>query len=187
MYVEPKGYFTESMKKILEEGERKEAILFEHLTRPCMDFSGRGYTGFTIYDDGSYYDTIYKPKSNNKNLFSNSNIKKLDEKDYQRNLIFTSKELATTINKFLSAHYEEIKKLPKSVSNIGVLDGAEDIIRITDKIISGGNVFYTVPYEIDEIVCKSPYTLQEQNEKALVLLTTLYSEIRKIVEKERGK
>ena len=25
MYVEPEGYFTESMKKILEEGEQKES------------------------------------------------------------------------------------------------------------------------------------------------------------------
>lgn len=187
MYVEPEGYFTPSMRKILEEGENKKSILFEHLSRQCMDFSNRGYTGFTVYDDGSYYRTSYKTKENNENLFSNTDHKKLNEKNYKRTLIFTSKKLATTINKFLSAHYEEIKNLPESVSNPFVLDGDEDIVRLSDKIISGGNIFYSVPYKSGDITSKGPYSLQEENDKALELITTLYAEIRNIVDNERGK
>ena len=187
MYVEPEGYFTPSMKKILEEGEKKKNILFEHLSRHCMDFSDRGYTGFTVYDDGSYYRTSYKTNGNTEKLFSSVNLKKFDEKDYKRTLNFTSKKLSTIINKFLSTHYEEIKSLPESVSNPFVLDGDEDIVRIGDKVVTGCNIFYSVPYKFEAITSKGPYYLDQKNEKALELITTLYAEIKKIVDKERGK
>ena len=184
MYVEPKGYFTESMRKILEEGENKSSILFEHISRPCMDFSNNGYNGFTIFDDGSYYETNYKPKTPNGNLFS-SKLTKLAEKKFKRPFLFTSKNLATTINKFFSAHYEEMKHLPESVSNPFVLDGEEDIVRITDKIISGGNIFYSIPFKEDNNSTNGPYSIPNETVKTLELLTSLYAEIKAIVDKEK--
>ncbi len=166
MYVEPEVYFTPSMRRILEEGEHIKYILFEHISRDCMDFEEKSYTGFTVYDDGSYYKTSYKLKGNNENLFSNTEHRNLNEKNYKRTLIFTSKMLATTINKFLSAHYEEIKNLPESISNPFVLDGDEDIVRLSDKIISGGNLFYSVPYKSGGITSKDSYSLQKKKWKS---------------------
>ncbi len=183
MYVEPAAYITPNMKKILEEGENKPSLLFEHISRPCMDFSNNDYNGFTIFDDGSYYETNYKPRTKNGNLFS-SKITKLNDKSYKRTLIFTSKKLATTINKFFSAHYEEIKHLPESVSNPFVLDGEEDIVRITDKIISGGNIFYSIPFKEDNNSTNGPYSIPNETVKTLELLTSLYAEIKAIVDKE---
>ena len=187
MYVEPSGYFTESMKKILEEGETKKTILFEYLSHPCLDFSACGLKGFTVYDDGSYFETTYKTNSKNDNLFSGLNIKKFDEKNYHRKLIFTSKKLAATISEFTVAHKEEIKNLPEHVSNYFVLDGNEDIIRVNDKLISGGNVFYSVPYKIDDSSLKNLNEEQQKNEKALELLTSLYAEIINIAKNEKKK
>ena len=187
MYIEPTEYFTESMRKILEEGESGKTVLFEHLSRDCMDFSNNDLEGFTILDDGSFYETKYKVKPNDNMLFPVGEYKNLDERNCQRKLIFSSKKLAETINQFIVTHKEEINALPESLSNICVLDGDEDFVRIGDKLIEGGNIFYTVPYRINEITFKSLDSKGQKNEKGLELLTTLYDQIQKIVKEEGGE
>ena len=154
MYIEPEEYFTESMQKILEEGKTKPKVLFEHLSRCCMDFTNKGLSGFTIFDDGFYYETTYKLKPNLDTFFSLVGLKQLDEKNYQRKLIFASKQLAETVNKFIESHKDEIKNLPKFINNSLVLDGNEDLVRIGDKSIPGCNIFYSTPYKINETTFK---------------------------------
>lgn len=186
-YVEPKEYFTPSARKILDEGETEKTVLFEHLSRCCMDFTNNDLEGFTILDDGSFYETKYKLKPNDYNLFSLVDRKSLDEKNCQKKLIFISKKLAVVINHFIETHKEEINALPKSVSNTFVLDGDEDLVRIGGKYIAGGNIFYEVPYKINEITFKDLDSEGQKNEKALELLTALYAEIKKVVDEEGGE
>ncbi len=186
MYIEPEEYFTESARKILEEGETKPKVLFEHLSRCCMDFTNKDLSGFTIFDDGSYYETNYKPKTKNGNLFSSSKIKQLDEKNYQRKLIFTSEKLAETVNKFIEAHKDEINNLPKFINNSLVLDGNEDLVRIGDKSIPGCNIFYSTPYKINATAFKDLDSEHQKNEKALELLTTLYAQIQEVIDKDNS-
>lgn len=187
MYIEPTEYFTESMRKILEEGETVKTVLFEHLSCCCMDTTKKELEGFMILDDGSFYETKYKPKPEVNGLFSELDPKKLDEKNYKKKLLFTSKELAETINHFTEIHKAEINALPKYISNIFVLDGNEDFVRIGNKSIAGFNIFYEVPYKINEEDFKKSNSKHQKNEKGLELLTTLYAEIKNIVDKNEGE
>jgi hypothetical protein len=186
MYIEPTEYFTESMRKILEEGETARTVLFEHLSRGCLDSIDKELEGFMILDDGSFYETKYKPKPEVNGLFSELDPKKLDEKNYKKKLLFTSKELAETINHFTEIHKAEINALPKSISNTFVLDGNEDFVRIGDKSIAGHNIFYEAPYKINDEEYKKFDSERQKNENGLELLTTLYAEIKNIVDKNEG-
>ncbi len=87
----------------------------------------------------------------------------------------------------MKEHKKEFNSLTDFIipPNLLITDGDEDLVRIGDQIITGCNIFYSVPYKIDEDKFKQQDHESQKSEKAFELLTVLYSEIQKIVNKEK--
>ena len=186
-YVESEEYFTKSMKRILEDGETEKKVLFEHLTRRCFDSPKKGLHGFMILEDGSYYETKYKLKTDIDTALFFLRRKKFNENNHIKKIIFKSQNLADTINQFMKKHKKEFNSLSDFIipPNLLIFDGCEDIVRIGDRIITGCNIFYSVPYKINEEKFKQKDPESQKTEKTFELLTVLYAEIQKIVNIEK--
>lgn len=161
-----------------------QTVLFEHLSRSCFDHKNKCLIGFTILEDGNFYQTRYKLKPSVDRMFPVLKLENLDEKNYEKHLIWNSIVLSNKLKQLINLHQEEINNLPKFVSNNLVLDGKEDFVRIKDKLISGCNIFYQVPYSINQNKFKELESEQQANEKALELLTLFYNEVQTILLKE---
>ena len=159
-------------------------VLFEYLSRSCFDRGENGLIGFMILDDGNFFQIKYKLKPNLDSLFPVLEMKNLDKENYEKNFIWNSSVLSNKLKQLINLHQEEINNFPKFIANNLILDGKEDLVRIKDKIISGCNIFYHVPYTIDQNKLKQMEPEQQANEKALELLTLFYNEIQTILLKE---
>lgn len=164
--------------------QNEKQILFEYLSRSCFDSPEKSLTGFMILDDGSFLQTKYTSERNVDTFFSLAGHNNLDENNCEKHLIWSSQVLAIKLQKLIDLHQKEINNFPEFITNNLILDGDEELIRIIDKLIFGCNIFYQVPYMIDQYKFKNLSPEQQSNEKALELLTLFYNEIQTILLKE---